>query len=70
LDTKSLNVFFFLLFVSFQGAFSSVFKAVSLNPQNPQVVALKRIYFTSRPTRVENEIRFLLELGFDLFIYF
>lgn len=31
---------------------------------NPNLhVALKRIYFTSRPSRVENEIRFLLELG-------
>jgi serine/threonine protein kinase len=46
------------------GTFSSVYKAISLENPN-EIVALKRIYPTSTPSRILNEIQLLRELGYD-----
>jgi cell division control protein 7 len=45
-----------------EGTFSSVYKAISLEPPH-EIVALKRIYPTSTPSRILNEIQLLRELG-------
>lgn len=44
------------------GTFSMVYKAVSLG-QKSKTVALKRIRQTSAPSRIERELRFLMEVG-------
>lgn len=49
-----------------EGTFSSVFKATSIN--NPEkVVALKRIYPSSSPSRVFHEMQMLKILGYFFF---